>query len=72
MGEVIEVDFQRRQKVEKYTVSKYLCGNCLNNFYRDTRKAENDKFILFECGGGHGLCAECANKVKEALDGEGW
>lgn len=72
MGDVIEVNFIKKQKVQKYTINKYLCGNCLKNFIRDSRKEDNPKFILFECGGGHGLCVECANKVKGALDEQGW
>jgi len=72
MGDVIKVDFNKKQKVEKFTVKKYLCANCLKDTIHDSRKKPYDPFLSFEKNQSQGLCKECAIKVAGAVENEGW
>jgi len=72
LADIIEVDFQKRVKKERYTINKYRCSNCKESVIWDSRKKINPPFVRFGDDTGSGLCQECAILVKGVVDSEGW
>lgn len=73
MGDVIEVNFKTKQKVQKYTIVKSICIFCLRDVIYDSRKGEdNDPYIEISKNKGQSVCKDCAVRVKEVVDENNW
>lgn len=66
MGEIIEVNFKTKKKVQKYVISKWKCVGCGHIGEHDSRKEDNPAFIKFEAT--HNcMCMDCASLVADAM-----
>ena len=74
MADVIEVDFRKRKKIEKYTILKNVCVVCFKDVIYDSRKEEdeNDPYIEISKGKGHCICKACSVAIKEVVDENNW
>lgn len=74
MGEVIEVNFKTKKKVEKYTILKNLCVVCHNTVVYDSRKGEdgNEPYIELSKGNGSCICKACSVAIKGVVDENEW
>ena len=74
MGEVIEVNFRTKQKVQKYVVIKNICVVCFNTVIYDSRRGEteNEPYIEISKNKGQCLCKNCAVAIKEVVNENAW
>lgn len=73
MADVIEVDFRKKRKIEKYTVIKNVCTICYNLVIYDSRKGDdNEPYIELERKRGECVCKQCAVAIKEVVDENEW
>lgn len=71
MGDVIEVNFRSKQKVQKYTIVKNICVVCFNNVIYDSRREDNEPYIETKAKG-QCICKDCAVLIKEVVDENDW
>ena len=70
MAEIIEVDFKKKKKLEKYVTKKWTCSTCNDINVYDSRKEDNVKYIQFanrSC-----VCKNCATAISDTVKDEGW
>lgn len=72
MGEVIEVNFKEKRVVEKYTITKKVCGLCGHMVTNDTRLTDNTPYVPLSYVKGHCVCKDCLVELATLVKQEGW
>ncbi len=72
MADVIEVDFRKKKKIEKYTIVKNVCVVCFNPVIYDSRKEDNEPYIEISRNKGQCICKACSIAIKEVVDANEW
>lgn len=72
MAEIIEVDFRKKKRIEKYTILKNLCVVCFNSVIYDSRSEDNQPYIEISKGKGQCICKDCSVSIKEVVDENEW
>lgn len=72
MGDIIEVNFRKKTRIQKYTVVKNICIVCFKNVIYDSRCEDNEPYIEVPKTKGQCICRDCAIAIKEVVDDNEW
>ena len=75
MAEIIEVNFRKKQRVQKYTIHKNICVVCFKSVVFDSRLEEsgqNEPYIEVSKGKFQCICQGCAVAIKGIVDENDW
>lgn len=72
MADIIEVNFRKKKRIEKYTIIKNVCVVCFRGIIYDSRKQDNEEYIEVSKNNGQCVCKNCAIAIKELVDEHKW
>lgn len=72
MGDIIEVNFKKKEKVQKYVLTKHICIICFNSVLYDSIREDNEPFIELNKSKGQCICKECSVEIKGIVDENKW